>query len=162
LPLTAHRIAWFAVTLNLPDVRRIAFQRLICRRAATHIVAAVPLKPTAWIVRVNPSVLAPGGQGLARMDAKVIERTVAAGVSELRPREPTIGELAPNISHVLAVEHTELQHLFGRQPWMELRIKVSASSLNKLIAIPACILSFTVTVRFFISRIAHPFASSIC
>jgi hypothetical protein len=27
--------------------------------------------------------------------------------------------------------------LFGRQPWMELRIKVSASRLNKLIAIPA-------------------------
>ena len=107
------------------------------RRAAAHVVAAVPLKPAAWIVGVNPSVLAPGGQRLARMHAKVIERTVAPGSSELRAREPTIGELGPSISHVLAAERTQLQHLFGRQPWMELRIKVSASRLNKLIAIPA-------------------------
>jgi hypothetical protein len=142
LPLTAHRIAWFAVTFNLPDVPSHCFPTadlsvVFFRRAAAHIVAAVPLKPAAWIVGVNPSVLAPGGQRLARMYAKVIERTVAAGVSELRAREPTIGELGPSISHVLAAEHTQLEHLFGRQPWMELRIKVSASRLNKLIAIPA-------------------------
>src|SRR5271166_5540954 len=64
------------------------------RRAAAHVVAAVPLKPAAWIVGVNPSVLAPGGQRLARVDAEVIERTVAAGSSELRAHNQLLGNSA--------------------------------------------------------------------
>ena len=73
---------------NLTDGPSHCFPTLICRlvffrRAAADVVAAVPVT-AAWIVGVNRSVRAPGGQRLARMDAKVIARTVARGCSELR------------------------------------------------------------------------------
>ena len=66
LARSARWVSWLAVPFNLrnmspdslpsPDLARVLF-----RRAAAHIVAAVPLEPTSRIVGVNPSLLTPDG-----------------------------------------------------------------------------------------------------
>src|SRR4029453_10120219 len=45
---------------------------------ATHVVAAIPLEPPAWILQVNPAVPAPNGERLRGVDVKVVEPRVPA------------------------------------------------------------------------------------
>jgi hypothetical protein len=45
--------------------------------AAAEIVAAVPLKPAAWIVRMDPTLVALHRQRLARIDAVEVQGWVA-------------------------------------------------------------------------------------
>ena len=55
-----------------PDLTRVV------RRAATHVVPAVPLKPPAWILAVDPAVPPPDRQRLRRVDSEAIESWVVA------------------------------------------------------------------------------------
>src|SRR5690606_25799120 len=111
--------AGFAV---LPDLRDVAPHRLpasdlarIVAHAAAHEIAAVPLEPAAWIVRVNPALAAPFRQRLAGVDAEIVERAVAACGCEFGPREPGRGKLVPAIGEVAAAEDAELEHLLRGQ-----------------------------------------------
>jgi hypothetical protein len=66
LPLAAGEVALFTMPL---DLRGMPFDllpasdlpRVFLRQAAPHVVAAVPLKPAARIVRMQPALPAPQG-----------------------------------------------------------------------------------------------------
>ena len=77
LALTTHHVAWFAMPPNLrnmPPHRLPAgdLPLILRRQAATHIVAAVPLKPTARVVGVNLALAPPDCQWLAGVDAEIV------------------------------------------------------------------------------------------
>ena len=64
LALTTRQVARFAMSLNLRNVppHRLPagdLPLILLRQAATHIVAAIPLKPTARVVGVNPALATP-------------------------------------------------------------------------------------------------------
>jgi TspO/MBR family len=54
--------------LPAPDLARIVLH------PAAPEIAAVPLKPAAWIVPMNPAFSPPNGERLARVNAEEIER----------------------------------------------------------------------------------------
>ena len=77
LAWTAKRIARFTILAELGDMPSERLPALdlpivLLRHSAAHIIAAVPLKPATRIIRVEPAVVLPHGQGLASIDAKVI------------------------------------------------------------------------------------------
>ena len=77
LARTAKRIARLTILAQLGDMpfeRRPALDLpvILLRHSASHVIAAIPLKPATRIVRVEPAVVLPYGQGLARIDAKVV------------------------------------------------------------------------------------------
>src|SRR3974390_2367286 len=144
LPLAraAHRIPGLAVFPDLLDVTpyrlpALDLARVFLRHAAAHVIAAVPLKPAARIIRVNPALLAPFGQMLASVDAEIIEQAVAVFRRKFRVREPTRGQLLATVGHVLAAEDAEPKHLFRRQVGLELRIEAAADRCNEIIAVTA-------------------------
>src|ERR1700745_2581709 len=70
LARTAEHVARLAILLDLPHVAADRLpapdlRRILRRHAAAHVVAAVPLKPAARIVLVDPSLAPPFGQRLA-------------------------------------------------------------------------------------------------
>jgi len=79
LPLTraAEDVTGIAIGLYLRDVALHCFPTadlppVFVRRAAAHVIAAIPLEPAAWVVIVNPALPAPFGEGLAGIDAEKI------------------------------------------------------------------------------------------
>jgi hypothetical protein len=66
LPLTraAERISRLTISLDLMNVPTKCFPAvdlapILIRNAAAEIVAAIPLEPSAWVVRVNPALRPP-------------------------------------------------------------------------------------------------------
>jgi hypothetical protein len=64
LPRTAEEVTWLAVPLDLPNVPPHCFPSLdlpsvFVRHPTAHVVAAIPLEPTARIVRMKPCLMAP-------------------------------------------------------------------------------------------------------
>lgn len=140
LSAAAEQIARFTVTLNLPHVSAHGLPAsdlaaIFVRRAPANVVAAIPLEPTARIVRMNPSLGAPFRQGLTRINAEEIERAVTPPGCELGTCEPAPGKLFAAIGHVLAAEYAETKHLLRRQIGREFRIEVAADGSRQPIAV---------------------------
>ena len=51
---------------------------ILFRQSAAEIISAIPLKPPARIVRVNPALLPPNGKRLTCVYAEIVERKVTA------------------------------------------------------------------------------------
>src|SRR5690242_316614 len=109
LPLSAaaEQVAGLAVFLNLADVTadRLPAPDLpavLCGHAAAHVIAAVPLKPSARIVGMDPAFPFPFRQRLAGVDAEEIAFAVVAARRQPGPCEPAFGKFAPTVGHVLA------------------------------------------------------------
>ena len=82
LARAAEYIAGLAIFLDLPDVTADRFPaadltRILVRHAAAQVIAAIPLKPAARIVGMEPAFAPPFRQRLAGIDAEKIERPVA-------------------------------------------------------------------------------------
>src|ERR1041384_5462196 len=90
LALAAGKITLVAVHPDLPDVAAERLPALDLPRvvlvAAAHIVAAVPLKPAARIVLVQPALALPFGERLACIDLEVVERVFALARRRPPPR----------------------------------------------------------------------------
>src|SRR5262245_49819795 len=106
LPPAAEQVARLAV---LPDRRHVAGDgppppKLpgVVSTTAAHVVAAVPLKPAARILRSNPSFPAPLGERLGGVHAEVIEPSIPARRRKPCLREPARRELGAAVSHVLS------------------------------------------------------------
>src|SRR5579872_1427229 len=82
-----------------PDLPRIV------SRPSPHVVPAIPLEPAARILRADPAVAPPDGQGLGGVDTEVIEAGVAARRRELRANEPAGRKLATAVGQVLPAEN---------------------------------------------------------
>src|SRR3954468_2715292 len=60
----------------------------IVRRAPSAVVAAVPLKPAARILRTNPALMPPFGQRLRRLHAEEVEARIVLRWTEPGARKP--------------------------------------------------------------------------
>src|SRR3954447_23936008 len=90
----AHRVAGFAVALDLADMAAhrpppLDLPRILLRQPTAEIVAAIPLEPAARVVRKNPSFVPPYRQLLAGIDPEIIERTIAPARGQLRVDKPS-------------------------------------------------------------------------
>src|SRR5262245_31052128 len=103
--------------------------------AATHIVSAIPLEPSARVIGVNPTLPAPLRERLAGIDAVIIERTIAGGRCQLGMLEPACREFFPAIRHVFSAEDSQREQLSRRQLRLEFGIEVSAQRCDKFVAI---------------------------
>ncbi len=100
-----------------------------------HVIGAVPLKPAARIVQVNPSLFAPHRLRLTGVNAKVIQRAIALSQGEPGASKPGARKLAFAIGHVLAAERAELHHFGRRQFRAKFRIEIAADGSRNDIAI---------------------------
>ena len=119
LTSSAAKIARLAIPPNLNDMaaHRTPTSNLspiFIRHSAANIVAAVPLKPAARIVGVNPSSLAPNRQRLARLHAKILQRFIVGSWRQFRLGEPVRREFIAAVVHIFAAEHTKAKHVLGR------------------------------------------------
>ena len=78
LPSAAPQIAGLACKPKLTDVTpdcvpTFDLTTVFVGHSSSHIVAAVPLKPAARIIRMYPSLPAPFGERLTGFDAEVVE-----------------------------------------------------------------------------------------
>ena len=105
------------------------------RHSAAEVITAIPLEPAARIVLVYPSLTAPFRQGLAGIDAKIVEGTILSRWRKFGLLEPGPGKFLLGIRHVLAAKHPELQHLLGRQFWLEIGSEFSAHWRRQLVTI---------------------------
>ena len=85
LPLawSAPPIARLAMMTDLCNVAAHSFPppdlaNILFRQSAAEIISAIPLKPPARIVRVNPALLPPNGKRLTCVYAEIVERKVTA------------------------------------------------------------------------------------
>lgn len=93
----------------------------IIRATPSRIVAAIPLKPAARIIGVNPPSLTPDRQRLRCIHSEVVERSQTSMRRELRALEPTRWKLLLAISQVFSAKHSQLKHLFRRKFRLEFR-----------------------------------------
>src|SRR4029077_9569160 len=97
----------------------------------------LPLEPSARIVGMNPTLLAPHCQWSTGIHAKIVEGAVAGVRRQLGPCEPRGGELLPRIRHVFSAKHSKLQHLLGRQLRAKLRMEIAANGDYPFVPIAA-------------------------
>jgi hypothetical protein len=127
LALATGKIARLTVALELrhgaahgpptPDPSRIIIA------ATAHVVPAIPLKPTARIVAMDPAFLAQSDNGwLASTPTKL--SALAPSNRELCGDEPALRELADAIVQIRAAEVAKTQHFLGRQVGLKLGAKL--------------------------------------
>ena len=130
LPLTGPALG-FAARAVLSDLGNVPAHgaptfdlALVIRTPPPHEVAAIPLKPAARIFVIEPAVFSPLRQWLRRVNAKAVELCIMTVRGQPRILEPGGGKFRPAVSHVLAAEHTQLQHFLRGQFRVKIRMKV--------------------------------------
>ena len=119
---------------------------LIVFGAPPLIVTAIPLKPAARIVRMNPPFRTPDCERLRGVDLEEIQLRIVPFRTEPRVLKPLGGEFRCTIRHVPAAEHPQPQHLFRRQLRLESGVEIPPRRFAK-----SCrIRSLTTTSRGFI------------
>src|SRR5215831_4868111 len=98
---------------------------ILVGQAAAHVITTIPLEPTARIVGMNPSLIAPDRERLAGIDSEVVERAVASAVGKLGGRKPAARKFATGIGHVLAAEDAKREHFLGLQLRAKLGIEIA-------------------------------------
>ena len=111
-----------AVAVAEANTRRLLLRSLAspaqCGVAApTHVVAAIPLKPTSRIFLVDPPFLTPNRERLRRQGSEKIQRRTVPFVAEFRIAQPLGGKLSSAVGRVLTTEDAERKHLLGREVW---------------------------------------------
>ena len=91
-----------AVAFDLP---------VIINASSTHVVTAVPLKPTARILVIDPTLASPFRKRPRRIHAKIVQLCIVTFGAKFRIRKPVFWKLLAAVSHVLSPKHTELEHL---------------------------------------------------
>ena len=119
LPPPTVVVALAAVLLHLRDVPAdrspAADLPLVVWSTPPHVVAAIPLKPAARVIGVNPALLAPNRERLRRVHAEEIQVRIVPLVAQLGSSEPLGRKLIGAIRHVLPAEHAEFEQLFRGQ-----------------------------------------------
>ena len=96
----------------------------VVRTPSPHVVPAVPLKPSPRVLVINPPPLPPLGErqrGIytEQVQSGIMPLTTHPGFSEPRRRE-----FLNTISHVLAAEDAQLEHLFRSEIRVEAGVEI--------------------------------------
>jgi hypothetical protein len=140
LPSATRQITRLARKLELSDVTADCFPafdlpNVLVGHSSSHIVAAVPLEPAAWIVRMYPSFPAPFRERLTGFNTEVVEGVVARSPCQPGMLEPACRKLIAAIGNVLTTEHAEAKHFAGRQIGFELWIEVATNRLDEFVPV---------------------------
>jgi len=118
LPRPAQKVAFDAILANLRNVpgHRLPASDLarVIRAAPALEIAAVPLKPSAWILRIDPALFVPVGKGFGCFDREKVELVIRGRGAELGAVKPLPGKLFTTVGHVFPAEYAHLQHLRRR------------------------------------------------
>src|SRR5262245_35156788 len=105
----------------------------VVARSSAHVIAAVPLKPSAWILPVNPPLPAPFGERLRGVHTKVVEARIVTLGAQPRMGKPARRKLPVAVGHVLPAEHAEAEHLFRRELGIEAGCEVTPGGLRPVV-----------------------------
>jgi len=108
----------------------------VIRVAPAHVVAAIPLEPSARIVGVDPALCPPVAQWLGGIDAEEVEVGVMLEWVHPGMRKPLRREFIPAIGHVLATKNSQYKHFHGGQVGFKIRVKVTARRFGEPVGIP--------------------------
>jgi hypothetical protein len=127
----------------LPNLRNMSFHHSppfdlprIVLVTATHIISAIPLKPSARIIFMNPTFLSPKRKRHASLHTKKIQTVVSFfSLGKLGMLEPALGKFLDAVTHIFPTKHSYLQHILGCQFRFEIRRKILPFHLGKFIGI---------------------------
>lgn len=125
------------------DLRDVALDRspsldlagIFPRDPPSHVVPAVPLKPSARVVSENPSFALPYGEWLTRVYAEVIQFRIMSLFAQFRFLEPRCGKFFLAVRHVLPAEDAKFEHLFWGELGFEVRVKMFSHGFDELVPI---------------------------
>ena len=139
LPAATTQVARLAV---LAQLRHVPLDRdpaldlpLVVLDSAAHVISAVPLEPPSRIFGVDPAFGDPIREWLRGRNTKEIEARVRAIGAELRVLEPVGGKLGAAVGHVFSTEHSQGQHVSGRQFGFEPRVKPFTWCADQLVGV---------------------------
>jgi|SRR3989344_467990 len=105
-------------------------------QASTHMVAAIPLEPTARVVLlIDPAFFLPHLEWLTGMLMKKVERVIVMFGRQLGASEPAFRKLFPAVGHVLAAKYAKCEHFPGGEFRFETRVKVSSYRLGEVVLV---------------------------
>jgi hypothetical protein len=139
LPPPAHEVSGLAMGLELGDMALHGLPSrdlpVIIGASPSQVIAAVPLEPATRILIVDPALGAPIREGLRGVKEEVIELGPMLLMAEPGIFEPG-GRIFPNaVSHVLAAEDAEPEHLVRPEIGAEIIAKSLARLFREEIAI---------------------------
>src|SRR5271165_5876151 len=141
LAAPAIQIAGRAVFSNGGDVARdgapTANLAFVVSGAPPHVVPAVPLKPTARVVRMDPAFSPPLAQRLRCVDAEVVKLGIVSLRAESCSHEPRRRKLVPAIRHIFAAEDAEMEHLLRRELRGKIQCEIAAGRLRTIVDVAA-------------------------
>src|ERR1043166_10086 len=152
LPRAAFEFARWTVFFQLRNVtanRAPAFDlALVVNGTTAHVITAVPLKPAAWILVIDPTLLAPHRERHRSVHRKIVELRIVTVRRELRLPKPRRRKLVAAVSHVLAAKHAQLEHLLRGQLRLEIRSEVLAGRFRAEVHVPGLhsIVNFNATL----------------
>jgi hypothetical protein len=95
------------------------------------------LEPAAWILVIDPALLAPDRERLGGVGSEEVEFRVMAVGTEFGVSKPVVRELRSAVSHISAAEDAEPKQLLWRQIWPEARCKILSDGFGQEILITA-------------------------
>ena len=108
---------------------------VLVEHAAALVVAAIPLEPATRIVGMYPASRPPDTERLASIYTEPVEGRISVILRQARLGEPAFGEFVAAISHVLAAEDSERQHLGRCQVWSEIGMEVATGGRDKNVSV---------------------------
>ncbi len=137
---TTAQVTFAAMGFDLADMATdglppFDLAQVLVGHTAAHIISAIPLKPSARIVGVDPAFAPPFAKGLARIGLEEVEHRIFAFRREFGASEPTLGELSTTVGHVFATKNAHAKHLSWSQFRFELRMKITARRFGPVVNI---------------------------
>lgn len=106
-------------------------------KAPAHIVAAVPLEPSARVILMNPAFFYPNRQRLAGVNLEIIQLRIVPLGAKLCFLKPACRKFFAAVSHIFPAKNTQFQHFPGSKLRLKIRGKIFAFRLGKDIAVIA-------------------------
>ncbi len=150
-------VATPAVLANLSDMARdrspASNLALVVGASPAHVVPAVPLKPAARILRMNPAFALPLAQRLGRVDAEVVERRDRAAAGRVLRVRTTREEIRRgNPSCTCRRTRRAATSPSASAPGAKSGEKFRPGGCVRQYSYPRCIASLTIT-RIFIGKV---------
>lgn len=128
-----------AVFFNLGDMPDHLFPTFdlpgIVFAAAAHVVTAVPLKPSSWILPINPIFLLPVRKGLRGIDFKKVEFRIMKCVAQFGFFKPFFREFFLAIGHIFPPKNPQFEHLLGGELGFEFRVKIFSDRFGQEVGV---------------------------
>lgn len=111
---------------------------VFCAKSSAHVVAAIPLEPSARIMCfIDPSLIPPNFQRLTGMLVKKVYGVIVLFGRKFGTREPAFWKFIFAVGHVLAAKDAKREHVFWRKVWRKVRVKISSCGFGAGVRVAA-------------------------